>query len=161
MEVILVLIFVLKNRYNATLKQKSSGSYFLSVVDVWWKSWEPQKLNVGSCEISFYSLTIGFKSKPKQLAQYCSYLTCHCWKSVIKMNHLCPDIIHVVYNLHAYKKIKSIYTENETKGKGNISTALDSLSLTLLRKKLLINVMGVTWALRGVFMKIFLQLNSC
>jgi len=60
------------------------------------------------------------------------------------MNHLCPDIIHVVYNLHAYKKIKSIYTENETKGKGNISTALDSLSLTLLRKKLLINVMGVT-----------------
>lgn len=156
LKMILVPYFILKNRYGVvTLKQKSPGSYFLSVVDVWWKSWEPQKLNVGSCEISFYSLTIGCKYM-SQSNWHCSYLIWHCWKSVIKMNHLCPDIIHVVYNLHAYKKVNSKYTKNEIKGKDNISTAVDCLSLTLVCKKLLINVVGVTWALRGVFMKSFL-----
>lgn len=35
------------------------------------------------------------------------YLTCHSWKNVIKMNHLCPDIIHVVYiPMNAKNEIK-------------------------------------------------------
>lgn len=51
--------------------------------------------------------------------------------------------------------------ESETKWKGNISTALDCFSLMLVFEKLQINVMGITWALRVLFMKTLLKLKSC